>query len=117
MLSNPKESAHPIFPEQSEYRLDRIVLDSGDPVTDQDATAELTFRHKLTGNLKRLRFTGVRLSSVPFQYLRGYLPVYVATTTGRGWESGTEIEVGDLDPGDVWFWASEAIDVSAVSDA
>jgi hypothetical protein len=112
MISEPGEFSHPIFPRQNEYRLDRIILDSGDPFTDDDAVAELTFRHQVTGSLKRLRFTDVQFERVPFQYLRGYLPVYVSTTKGRGWEPGTEIEVGDLDPGDVWFYASDVKDIS-----
>lgn len=109
MISNPYENQHPIFPNQREYRLERAVLDTGDDSC--EANAILTFRHCSSGQIKSFRFRRVayQMGCIAVLGLRGYLPVYVARVDGRGWEGDLTIEVGDTDPGDVWFWA-ESVD-------
>ncbi|WP_422930850.1 hypothetical protein [Singulisphaera sp. PoT] len=105
MISKPYDSQHPLFRDQREYVLERAVLDTGDAT--HGAEAALTFRHHPSGQVRTFRFTGVSFTSGcgAAMGLRGYLPVYVATLSGRGWEAGERIEVGDTDPGGVWFWA------------
>jgi hypothetical protein len=94
--------------EQGEHVLERAVLDTGD--ASHEATAVLTFRHGPSDRVRSFRFTGVGFTTGcgAIMSLRGDLPVYVATLEGRGWEGQVQIEVGDTDPGGVWFWA-EAI--------
>jgi hypothetical protein len=104
MISNPYEHEHPLFHGKREYTLERAILDTGDAAN--EATALLSFRHR-SGRIRTFRFSGIGLAAGcgAIANLRGYLPVYVASLAGRGWESSTQIEVGDTDPGGVWFWA------------
>lgn len=104
MISKPYDHQHPLFQDQQEYKLTRAVLDSGDE--SNEATAILAFRHQSSGRMRTFRFFRVALTVGVKQIasIRGYLPVYVASLEGRGWEQ-SKIEVGDTDPGDVWFWA------------
>ena len=105
MITDPYNNEHPLFKGQREYTLERAVLDTGDD--SHEATAILTFRHTPTGRLRSFRFTQVGFvqGCGSVFNMRGYLPVYVATLAGRGWEGGAQIEVGDSDPGHEWFWA------------
>jgi len=111
MISDPHNYEHPLFQNQQEYQISRVMLDTGD---DQNqSSAVLYFRHKKTDQTKKYRFTDITLTQYcgAFTGLRGYLPVYVATLAGRGWES-EKIEIGDTDPGGVWFWAEKMEEVS-----
>jgi hypothetical protein len=98
------DSPHPLFPDQRDYDLQRAVIDTGD--ADVPACVTITFKHKVTGRTRRFLFSQARIRSFPFCYYGDFPPVYVGTTQGRQWEPGCEIEVGDLDPGDVWFYAA-----------
>ena len=112
MISKPYDYQHPLFQDQREYVLERAVLDTGDAA--HGAEAVLTFRHRQSERVRAFRFTGVSFTSgcSAIMGLRGDLPVYVATLDGRGWEAGERIEVGDTDPGGVWFWAEAVVETS-----
>ena len=105
MLSKPYQHEHPALVGQRDYSLVRVMIDTGDESS--DATAVLYFRHE-DGRCRVLRFHGVQLALGfgAVAQLRGFLPVYVADVSGRGWEPGVTVEVGDTDPGGVWFWAA-----------
>lgn len=109
MISRPYDHQHPLFRDQPDYVLERAVLDTGD--ASHETTAVLTFRHPPSDRVRSFRFTGVAFTPGcgAVMNLRGYLPVYVATLARRCWEGNSRIEVGDTDPGGVWFWA-EAIE-------
>ena len=112
MISKPYEHQHPIFQGQKEYALERAVFDTGD--ASNEAAAVLTFRHGESGRVRVFRFAGIGFTQAcgNVMGLRGYLPVYVASLEGRGLEHNIRIEVGDTDPGNVWFWAEAVEEVS-----
>jgi hypothetical protein len=112
LISRPYDHQHPIFQDQREYVLDRAIFDTGD--ASSEAVAVLNFRHRSTGELRAFRFAGVAFTSGCGSVvgLRGFLPIYVATLEGRGWEEGQRIEVGDADPGGVWFWADTVEEIA-----
>jgi hypothetical protein len=105
LLSKPYQHEHPLLVGQRDYTLVRAVIDTGDESS--EATAVLHFRRG-NGDRRVLRFLGVQLAHGvgAVAQLRGFLPVYVAAVSGRGWEPGVTVEVGDTDPGTVWFWAA-----------
>lgn len=112
MISDPYDHQHPVFRDQREYVLVRAVMDTGDE--SDEATSVLSFRHRESGLLRKFRFSGVALAlgCGSVANLRGFLPFYVATLEGRGWDHGVKIEVGDTDPGSVWFWADAVEEIA-----
>ena len=105
MVSKPYHHEHPVLVNQRDYTLVRAAIDTGDESS--EATAVLHFR-RVDGDQRVLRFRGVTLAFGvgAVAQIRGFLPVYVAAISGRGWEAGMTVEVGDTDPGAVWFWAA-----------
>ncbi len=105
MINNPYDYQHPLFQNQKDYTLQRVILDTGDE--EHEAIATLTFSHNESQQIRSFRFRNIGLTVYcsSIVNIRGYLPFYVATLEGRGFGKGINIEVGDTDPGGEWFWA------------